>query len=109
EELATDPGSYSAQRWNYVRGPQYGSGEFSVDNPDTEAEKLALEKEPQSHKKRDDIEITAARLLDDGKTVELDLAGHKPSMQLKVTWDLESSDGDILQSELHATIHKIGE
>lgn len=109
EELATDSGSYSAQRWNYVRGPQYGSGEFSVDNPDTEAEKLALEKESQSHKKRDDIEITAARLLDDGKTVELDLAGHKPSMQLKVTWDLESSDGDILQSELHATIHKIGE
>ncbi len=108
EELATDPESYSAERWDYVRGPQYGSGEFSVDNPDEEARKIALEKESKEHHKRDKVEITAARLLKDGKTVEIDLAGHKPSMQLKVTWDLEDTEGEVLQGDLHATVRKMG-
>jgi hypothetical protein len=108
EELATDPESYSASRWNYVRGPQYGSGEFSVDKPDVEAEKIALEKESKEHHTRDTVEISAARLLDDGQTVELDLAGHKPSMQLKVSWDLESTGGEVLKGDLHATVRKMG-
>ena len=108
EELATDPESYSAERWNYVRGPQYGSGEFSVDNPDVQAEKNALEKESKEHHKRDKVEIAAARLLKDGKTIEIDLAGHKPSMQLKVAWDLEDAEGEVLQGDLHATVRKMG-
>jgi len=107
-ELAADPESYSAERWDYVRGPQYGSGEFSVDNPDAEARKNALEKESKEHHKRDKVEITAARLLEDGKTVEIDLAGHKPSMQLKVSWDLEDAEGDVLQGDVHATVRKMG-
>lgn len=108
EELASDPESYTAQRWDYVRGPQYGSGEFSVDQPDAEARKQALEKESQSHRKRDNVTISAARLLDDGKTVELELEGHKPSMQLKLTWDLEDSDGEVLEGALHATVRAMG-
>jgi hypothetical protein len=108
EELATDPESYSGQRWDYVRGPQYGSGEFSVDNVDAEARKVALEKESQSHKKRDAVKVSAARLLKDGKTVELDIEGHKPSMSLKISWDLESTDGDVLQGDLHATVRAMG-
>ena len=105
-ELAADPESYSAERWNYVRGPQYGGGEFSVDKPDRDAEKLALEKESQSHKVHDKIEIKAARVSKDGHTVELDLAGHKPSMQLKVTWDLETTDGEVLKGDYYGTFRK---
>jgi hypothetical protein len=108
-ELANDPASYSAQRWNYVLGPQYGSGEFSVDQPDPEAEKLALTKESKGHKKRDDVQVIAAKLEADGKTVSLKLAGHKPSMQLKVTWDLESTEGLPIRSELHATVRQLGD
>lgn len=108
EELATDPESYSAQRWDYVRGPQYGSGEFSVDNIDAEARKQAIDKESQSHRKRDNITIRAARLLKDGKTVEIDLEGHKPSMSLKVSWDLEDTEGEILKGDLHGTVRKMG-
>ena len=33
EELATDPESFAIKRWKYIRGPQYGSGQFSIDNP----------------------------------------------------------------------------
>ncbi len=108
KELASDPESYSAQRWNYVRGPQYGSGEFSADQPDDVAQKIALEKESKETHKRDNVKISAARLLDDGKTVELDLEGHKPSMQLKVAWDLESADKQVLKGDLHATVRKLG-
>ena len=108
EELATDPESYSAQRWDYVRGPQYGSGEFSVDNVDEQARKDALSKESHGHRKRDEITIGAARLLPDGQTVEIDLEGHKPSMSLKVAWDLEDTDGEILEGDLHATVREMG-
>jgi hypothetical protein len=108
KELATDPGSYSAQRWDYVHSSQYGSGEFSVDNPDVEARNNAVNAESQSHRKRDEVKISSARLLDDGQTVEIDLEGHKNSMQLKLAWDLESSKGEVLKGDLHATVRKMG-
>ena len=107
EELATDPGSFTAERWNYVRSKQYGSGHFSADNPDQEALALAKEKESKKHRVHDTVEVTAARLLEGGKTVEIDLAGHKPSHTLKVEYDLETVDGDEVFSTLHGTIHEV--
>jgi len=104
-ELAADPSSYSAQRWDYVRGPQYGSGEFSVDNPDEAARKAALEKESQDHRNRDNVTIESVTVSDDKKTVELVLAGMKPSMQLKVAYDLEDQEGTVLQGDVHATVY----
>jgi hypothetical protein len=106
KELAADPTSYSAQRWDYVRGPQYGSGEFSVDKPDEEARKAALERESKDHQNRDNVQIEEAIVSEDGKTVELKLAGMKPSMQLKVAYDLEDQDGAVLQGDVHATVFK---
>jgi hypothetical protein len=106
EELAEDPTSYSAQRWDYVRGPQYGSGEFSVDNPDTEALKKALAGESKGVKKRDTVKIGSAKLSEDGKTVDLVLEGMKPSMSLKIGYDLEDTEGEILNSEVHATVYE---
>jgi hypothetical protein len=107
-ELANDKESYSSERWNYVRGPQYGSGEFSVDNPDAQAEKDALAKESKETHKRDKVTVTSAKLGSDGQTVDLELEGHKPSMQLKVSWDLESKAGEVLKGDLHATVRKMG-
>jgi hypothetical protein len=104
-ELAADPTSYSASRWNYVRGPQYGSGHFSVDQPDAAAEKAALEKESKDHRKTDTVAIEKAVLLPDGKTVELTLAGMKPSHTLKVSYDLEDTDGTLLKGDIHATVY----
>ncbi len=105
EELATDPASYSAQRWDYVRGPQYGSGEFSVDKPDRDLRKQALERETKEHQVRDDIEIGDITLSDDKKTVEVTLKGMKPSMSLKVAYDLEDEDGNIIEGNVHATVY----
>lgn len=105
EELAEDLTSYTAQRWDYVRGPQYGSGEFSVDNPDQEALEKALTSESQKHRKRDDVKINAVKLSEDGKVVELVVDGMKPSMSLKVAYDLEDTDGDVIIGDLHATVY----
>ena len=107
DELATDPTSFTAQRWKYIRGPQYGSGQFSVDNPDKAAEASAIKKESKRHRKRDSVKITAAKLGGDKKSVLLTVAGHKPSQQFKLEYDLESSDGDELIGTIHSTIHKV--
>lgn len=105
-ELAQDVSSYSSERWNYVRGPQYGSGEFSVDHPDAEAEKAALEKESKDRHVHDTVEIKSAKLMPDGQTVEIGLEGMKPAMTLKVTYDLEDKDAHILKGEVYATVYK---
>jgi hypothetical protein len=88
-----------------VRGPQYGSGEFSVDAPDAAAREQALKAESQKHRKRDTVKVESAKLSDDGKTVELVLEGMKPSMSLKVGYDLEDEDGEILNGEIHSTVY----
>ncbi len=104
-ELAEDVASYGAERWNYVRGPQYGSGEFSVDKPDKAAEEAALERESKGHRKHDTVEIQSAKLLPDGQTVEIELEGMKPAMTLKVTYDLEDTDATVMKGELYATVY----
>ena len=106
-ELAEDPFSFSVQRWDYVRGPQYGSGEFSVDQPDAAARETALDQPSKNLRQRDDVEVLSAKLLPDGRTIELELDGHKPSMQLKVAYDLETEDGEVLDSAIHSTVRAI--
>jgi hypothetical protein len=103
-EVAQDPASYSAQRWNYVRGPQYGSGEFSVDTRDEQAESDALAKESQGHRKRDDAAIESVKLLEDGRGVELVIGGMKPAHTLRVTYDLEGDDGALIKGEFHGSV-----
>ncbi|MEI7928380.1 MAG: DUF6797 domain-containing protein, partial [Verrucomicrobiales bacterium] len=105
KELANDPTSYSVQRWNYVRSVQYGSGEFSVDQPDVEREKAAELKESKGYKKRDDVKVTSAKLLPDGKTIELELEGMKPSMGLKVGYDLEDDKAGVIKGEVYSTVY----
>jgi hypothetical protein len=104
-ELVEDITSYSIERWDYVRGPQYGSGEFSVDQPDTEAREKALAAESQKHRQRDTVKVQSAKLSDDGKTVQLMLEGMKPSMSLKVTYDLEDTEGEIIKGDVHSTVY----
>lgn len=104
EELANDPTSYAVERWNYVRGPQYGSGEFSVDQPDEKALATALQSETHKTRVHDSVEVLTAKLGKDGKSVELELKGMKPCMTLKIAYDLENVDGDVMIGETYSTI-----
>jgi hypothetical protein len=108
EELVKDVSSYSVERWNYVRSSMYGSGEFSVDQPDKAAEELAMARESKNAvRKRDKVNVKSAKLSSDRKTIELDLEGMKPSHQLKVAYDLESSDGGSIKGDVHATVYQL--
>ena len=77
----------------------------NVDQPDAAAEKQALAEESKKYHKRDTVAISSAKLLPDGHTVELELAGMKPSMQLKVTYDLEDTEGTVMKGAVHATVY----
>lgn len=107
DELATDPSSFSVRRWKYIRSKQYGSGQFSIDNPDLQAEKKATLKESKSHRQQDKVNVLSATLLDDKKSILIKIANHKPAQQVKIDYDLESVDGDELIGDIHSTIHKI--
>lgn len=107
KELAADLGSYAVERWKYIRGSQYGSGEFSVDAPDAKAEESALQSESQKHRVHDKVEVLSAKLLDGGKTVELELKDMKPTMQLKISYDLESTDGDVMIGTTYGTVKQL--
>jgi hypothetical protein len=107
KEIASDVTSYNAQRWNYVRSVQYGSGEFSVDHPDLESEKNALENESKGHRIRDAVTVKSAKLQADGRTVELELEGMKPSLGFKVGYDLEDDHAKVIKGEVFATIYAL--
>ena len=106
KELAEDPTSYRVQWWNYLWGPQYGSGEFSVYNPDKNALESGLKKESKSHRKRDNVKVHSARLLPDKKSVFIKMDMHEV-MQMHIKVDLETTDGDELIYDIYNTVNKV--
>lgn len=110
-EEATDPESYSVERWNYamkfgsdkvvegtlVRGdynsPNYGGHEVHVGDPS----KVGREK----------MEVREAKLSKDGKTVTLVFEDLQPAMQMQIRYNISSDDGEVLKQELLHTIHRI--
>ena len=106
EELATDPSSYAIKRWKYIRGPQYGSGHFSIDHPNLSAEQNALKQESKSHLEDDEVKVTIATLSNDKKTVTLTIPSLVPAQQMQIDYDLESTIGDVLIGTIYSTIHE---
>jgi hypothetical protein len=92
ESLARDPGSWSLERWNYLYSGAYGSADYSVENP--------------SEKKRDRIEVTAAKLSPDKRTVTLEFPV-RPANQMRIKYNLKSADGTAMSSEIYSTVHKV--
>lgn len=92
ESLATDTASWSLERWNYLYSGAYGSADYSVEDP--------------TQKKRDRVEVTAAKLSPDKRTVTLEF---KPCAadQMRIRYNLKSSDGAAMASEIYNTIHRV--
>lgn len=107
QELAEDTGSWAVNCWDYVWGPMYGSPEVSALNPDVEQIELAKKKEIRVEE-HDEMVVESATLLDDGKTVHLKLKNMQPVMQMHVQCDLESTDGDVIITDIWNTIHELG-
>jgi hypothetical protein len=96
-ELAEDVESYGIEIWNYLYSPNYGSPELSLLHPERKVE--------QGKPNRDPLKVTGASLSADGRTVFLAVEGMRPVMQMKVSYNLETKDGDRAKGEVHNSIH----
>jgi mono/diheme cytochrome c family protein len=106
---AQDPARYSVSKWNYVWGPQYGSGRFSIDRPDRAAEARALEVGSKGvHNQIDPVAIAAVALLEDDRTVFLHLPQMTPAMQMEVKYDLLDDQGGQVRNTVYHTVHALG-
>jgi hypothetical protein len=99
EETAADPESYGVEIWNYLYSPNYGSPEVSVLHPERRVE--------QGKPNRDPLQVTAAKLSPDARTVFLTIDGMRPVHQMRITWNVDAADGRPLRGELHNTIHSL--
>ena len=87
--VASSPKSHLAQAWNYRYSASYGSLEYSSKHPGTPG--------------HDPLAIAGAHVLDDGKSLFLELPEIQPVNQLHL--HLKVGDGDPI--DLFATVHKL--
>ncbi|MEM1442036.1 MAG: DUF6797 domain-containing protein [Verrucomicrobiota bacterium] len=107
-EVASDPRRYSVSKWDYVWGPQYGSGRFSIDNYDDEARRAALvEPSKGSQNQIDTVAVRAASLLEDGRSVFLYIPEMTPAMQMEIKMDLTAADSTPFRETIWNTIHNL--
>jgi hypothetical protein len=86
KELAEDPGSYSIRSSNITWSHNYGSGD----------------KDQKTYK------VESARLLDDGKSVQLKVPTIGPAHQMEISIDVETEDGDEIITKIWNTVHEQG-
>jgi hypothetical protein len=93
KKLAADLSRYHVQQWNYKWTADYGSKHWSVKNSAKEGQ--------------DDVPIQSVTLLPDGKSVFLKLAKVQPVMQMQISYNLTTADGQLLEGAVYNTIHKM--
>ncbi len=86
-----DAGNWHAEQFNIIWSAKYGSPEMSVADPKKQG--------------RDPVEIRAAHLKDDGKTVVLDIPGLKPVNCLVIKLKIAGADGAAISREIDETIN----
>jgi type 1 glutamine amidotransferase len=91
---AEDAGNYRVQQWNYHWGPEYGSKRWSVAHPE--------------QKGQDAVPVQSARLLPDGRSVFLRIAGLRPVMQMEIDYHLSTTGREPVAGVLYNTIHRTG-
>lgn len=76
-KMATNPESYSAERWNYKRTPEYGSPHLKLDGSNGQ----------------EWLNASSAYLSTDGHSVLVAFPEMKAVHQMRVGWGLQSADG----------------
>jgi hypothetical protein len=91
-ETAADPDNYSVKRWGYRRTRNYGSQDYKADGS----------------RGRDRVEVSGVKLSADKKSVLLQIADMKPTMQMQIEYRIDAADGTTLSHRIQNTIHAIG-
>lgn len=94
-KTAENPDHYAIEQWNYLWSKNYGSPEFRVSSPQTEG--------------RDEVEVLSATLLQDQRTVFLELPQVKPVMQMGITYHLTSASGNAIKQTYYHTINSVSQ
>jgi hypothetical protein len=94
-ESAAQAENWSASRWNYKWSVNYGSPHYSVDKPGKQGE--------------DRLEVKAARLSEDRRSVVLEIDDMKPVMQMKIGYTVSAADGAPVKGAVYHTIHALGD
>lgn len=93
-ETAADAGSYAINEWNYKYAASYGSKDWSVAHPGKEG--------------HDALDVRSAKLLDDGKSVFLEVPELKQVMQLEIQYNVDTKSGGTLRNTIYGTINRLG-
>ena len=92
---AADAGNYAVEAWNYKWTGGYGSGEYPIREG---------EKGPHTS-----LSVSSAKLLEDGRTVFLEIRDIQPVHQMKITINIQTADGSDVDCEVYHTIHVLGD
>ena len=94
-ESATNPEFYAVEWWQYRYTKNYGSPDYSVNDP--------------SKRGRDDVPIKSITLSKDGRTVSLEIPEIRPVMQMGIRLRVKAADGTRIRQEIYNTIHSVPE
>lgn len=93
DRASVNADSVSVEEYNYRWTETYGSADYKVSEPEK--------------KGRDKLEVRAATLAADGRTVSLELPGFRPAMQMEIKYRFKGADGAPVANELYNTINVI--
>ena len=85
-QAASDASRYSARIWSIKRTVNYGSDHYDERS----------------------LEITAASLSADGRTVLLKIPGIRPTMCMEIKYRIRGRGGEPVEGVIHNTIHTLG-
>ncbi|MBA3937381.1 MAG: hypothetical protein H0X38_07955, partial [Planctomycetes bacterium] len=91
---AADAGNIGVSCWNYLWSAAYGSAEYAVSDP--------------KRKGRDHLDVTAATLSADQRTLTMAVTGVVPCMQMAVEMRVQAADGSAADATLYATVNAVG-
>ena len=86
--------NYRAAWWNYRWSGDYGSKRWKVSDPKVEGQ--------------DDVPVRGAKLLADGRTVEVTFDALKPVMQMMAGYNVMAADGRPVVGSVYLTVHTTG-
>lgn len=86
-ESAGERHNYSVRTWSLKRTAEYGS----------------------DHYNERELEVAAAELLPDGRTVVLHIPQIEPTWCMQITYKLNAQDGEPVEGMIHNTIHNLAE
>jgi hypothetical protein len=88
-----DTENWLVEQWNYHWTHNYGSAEYSVKEP-----------KKTGH---DQVDVKAATLSADGRTVFLELDEVVPVMQMRIKMDVKGADGAAVKTNIFTTINAV--